>query len=343
MNHPFRKWAALLLLVLGGAVMGYFLMRKPATPDSAAAPAGIRTSIRKIVVLNSDALEALRILGADDRIVGVYSDIASEAPLWPDMAAKPHVGKWSEPNIEAIARLAPDVVIHYSGVAPHLETKLQPLGIGVLRMDLFRIDTLAQEMLQLGQALGKQPEAQRFNAWQQDIIQTVRQQTAPVSAKARVYLENYGDYRASGPGSGMHQLCEMANGLNVAASLDTAYPRVAPEWIVAENPDIILKLSGKVEGYKLQDSAFYNQLRDRLAARPAWSHIQAVKDGKVHVMNDAMMSGPRAAIALAYMAKWMYPAHMQGIYPDALHRHYMETFLRKPFQGRYFSDPHPQQ
>ena len=167
MNHPFRKWAALLLLVLGGAVMGYFLMRKPATPDSAAAPAGIHSPIRKIVVLNSDALEALRILGADDRIVGVYSDIASEAPLWPDMAAKPHVGKWSEPNIEAIARLAPDVVIHYSGVAPHLETKLQPLGIGVLRMDLFRIDTLAQEMLQLGQALGKQPEAQRFNAWQE--------------------------------------------------------------------------------------------------------------------------------------------------------------------------------
>ena len=343
MNHPFRKWAALLLLVLGGAVMGYFLMRKPATPDSAAAPAGIRTSIRKIVVLNSDALEALRILGADDRIVGVYSDIASEAPLWPDMAAKPHVGKWSEPNIEAIARLAPDVVIHYSGVAPHLETKLQPLGIGVLRMDLFRIDTLAQEMLQLGQALGKQPEAQRFNAWQEDIIQTVRQQTAPVPVKARVYLENYGDYRASGPGSDMHQLCEMANGLNVAAGLDTAYPRVAPEWIVAENPDIILKLSGKTEGYGLQDAALYNQLRDRMAARPAWAHIQAVKDGRVHVMNGAMMSGPRAAIALAYMAKWMYPAHMQGIDPDALHRHYMETFLRKPFQGRYFSDPHLQQ
>ena len=135
--------------------------------------------------------------------------------------------------------------------------------------------------------------------------QTVRQQTAPVSAKARVYLENYGDYRASGPGSGMHQLCEMANGLNVAASLDTAYPRVAPEWIVAENPDIILKLSGKTEGYGLQDAALYNQLRDRMAARPAWAHIQAVKDGRVHVMNGAMMSGPRAAIALAYMAKWI--------------------------------------
>ena len=89
MNHPFRKWAVLLLLVLGGAGVGYFLIRKPAAPLSTAAPAGIHSPIRKIVVLNSDALEALRILDADDRIVGVYSDIASEAPLWPDMAAKP--------------------------------------------------------------------------------------------------------------------------------------------------------------------------------------------------------------------------------------------------------------
>lgn len=343
MKPPLRKWAVLLLLVLGSAGIGYFLIRKPVTPGSATASAGSRTPIRKIVVLNSDALEALRILGAENRIVGVSSDIASEAPLWPDMVNKPYVGKWNEPNIEAIARLAPDVVIHYSSVSPHLETKLQPLGIEVLRMDLFRIDTLEQEMFQLGQALGKQSEAQRFNAWQQDVIKTVQQQIAPVSAKARVYLENYGDYRAAGPGSGMHQLCEIANGLNVAAGLDTAYPRVTPEWIVAENPDIILKLSGKTEGYGMQDAAFYNQLRDRLADRPAWAHIQAVKDGRVHVMNGSMMSGPRAAIALAYMAKWIYPAHMQGVDPDALHRHYMETFLRKPFQGRYFSDPHPQQ
>ncbi|MDO5652658.1 MAG: ABC transporter substrate-binding protein [Brachymonas sp.] len=292
--------------------------------------------MQKIVALNSDALEALRILQADPQVVGVYSDIAHETAFWPEMQGKPQVGKWNEPNIEAIAQLAPDLVIHYSSGSPHLEAKLQPLGIRVLRLDLFRIDTLEREITQLGAVLGKQEEAQRFTAWHRGIVDTVQQQAALAPAPVRAYLENYADYSVSGPGSALHQLCNLANCVNVAAHLKAAYPKVPPEWVVAENPAVIFKLTGKVDGYAQKDASDYNLIRDRIRARPAWAHIDAIQHQRVHVMDAALTSGPRVAVALAYLARWTHPEQVR-VDPDALHRAYMEQFMRKPFQGHYSS------
>lgn len=353
MNRLAGKWIlALLLFVLGISCLFYWGMsRSPAMSEaegsyllnevvSGKVPAVVphaSVPFRKLVVLNSNALEAVHILGAENRIVGVYSDITVDAKLWSDLVNKPHVGKWSEPNVEAIARLSPDAVIHYSSAAPHLEAKLEPLGIKVMRLDFFKIDSLPQEMLQLGKALDKLPEAQRFNNWHHALVETIQKQTSAISPKARVYLENYSDYRTVGLGSGMQQLCEAANGLNVAAQLDTAYPSVAPEWVVHQNPEMILKLSGKVEGYALQDRHIYDQIRDQLMRRPAWEHIKAIQNGRVHVLHGALTSGPRMAVALAYIAKWVYPTHVHGLDPDAWHKQYMTTFLRKPYQGYYAS------
>ena len=97
-------------------------------------------------------------------------------------------------------------------------------------------------------------------------------------------------------------------------------------------------MSGKVDGYLLKDANAYNQIRDRLIARPAWKHTKAVQNNKVYVVNSALTSGPRVALAVAYMAHWMYPELMAEFHPDALHQQYMQRFMRVPFQGHYFSD-----
>ncbi|MDO4794535.1 MAG: ABC transporter substrate-binding protein [Brachymonas sp.] len=306
---------------------------------SRAVAASIQQPVRRIVVLNSDGLEALRLLEADDRVVGVFSGITHEAGLWPEKAKLPHVGRWSEPNVEAIAQLKPDVVIHYHKSSAHLEDRLRPLGIKVLRMDFYKVHTLEQEMSLLGELLGRPEQARRFNAWHRGILQRVQQQLSGLPAKARVYLENYSDYSAAGPGSGLHELCDLAGCLNIAAGLKTPYPKVTPEWVVAAKPDMLLKVYGKVDGYTLQDAGEYNRIRQQMMARPAWQHIQAVRAGQVHVVDGSLTSGPRVGVAVAYIAHWLYPQQMQSIDPDALHQEYLERFMRVPFKGRYFSDP----
>ena len=305
---------------------------------AAAVAKDIQRPVTRIIPLNSDALEALRLLDADDRVVGVFSGIKQESGLWPEKARLPQVGQWSEPNIEAIAQLKPDVVIHYARTAPHLEEKLAPFGIKVLRLDFFKVHTLTQEVALLGELLDKQAEADSFIAWHQGILDQVARQVAGLPKKATAYLENYSDYSAAGPGSGLQELCELAGCLNIAAGLDAPYPKIAPEWVVATQPDMILKIVGKVDGYLLQDASEYNLVRDRLLARPAWQHTAAAKNGRVYVVDGTLTSGPRVGIAVAYIAQWLYPQQMQTIQPDALHQEYLERFIKVPYRGRYFSD-----
>lgn len=311
----------------------------PLSPQVLAVAQTVPKPATRIVALNSNALEALRLLQAEDRVIGVFSGILHRFDFWEKFDRLPQVGKWSEPNVEAIARLAPDVVIHYRATAPYLEEKLKPFGIKVLRLDLFKVETLANEFRLLGEVMGRQQQAERFVSWHLNNLTQIQQQVSQAPAQKTTYLEAYSDYSATGPGSGLHQQSKMAGGANIAASLDSAYPNVTSEWVVEQNPEFIFKISSKTEGYVLHDAAPYNQIRDRILARPAWGHIRAVKDGRVHVINGELANGPRASVAIAYMARWMYPEHTAALDPEALHREYFEQFIHVPFAGRYFSDP----
>lgn len=313
----------------------------PLSPQVLDVAQSLPKPVTRIVALNSNALEALRLLQAEDRVIGVFSGMLHRFDFWQKFERLPQVGKWSEPNVEAIAKLAPDVVIHYRATAPYLEEKLKPFGIQVLRLDLFKVETLANEVRLLGEVVGQEPQAERFVAWHLRNLEQVQQLVAQAPKKATAYLEAYADYSATGPGSGLHQQSHMAGGENIAAALKSPYSHVTPDWVLEQNPDVIFKISSKTEGYVLNDAAPYNQIRDRILLRPAWTHIRAVKDGRVHVINGELANGPRASVAIAHMAQWMYPEHTAALDPAALHREYFEQFMRVPFAGRYFSDPTP--
>lgn len=311
----------------------------PLSPQVLAVAQTVPKPAMRVVALNSNALEAMRLLQAEDRVIGVFSGIMHHFDFWQKFDRLSQVGKWSEPNVEAIANLAPDVVIHYRATALYLEEKLKPFGIKVLRLDLFKVETLANEFRLLGEVMGRQQQAERFVSWHLNNLAQIQQQVSQVPAQKTTYLEAYSDYSATGPGSGLHQQSKMAGGANIAASLNSAYPNVTSEWVVEQNPDVIFKISSKTEGYVLKDAAPYNQIRDRILKRPAWGHIRAVKDGHVHVINGELANGPRASVAIAYMARWMYPEHTAALDPDALHREYFDQLIGVPFAGRYFSDP----
>ena len=53
--------------------------------DALGRKVAIPSPVRKIVALNSDAVEAVRILNAQDRIVGVFSQIDTDPEFWGDL------------------------------------------------------------------------------------------------------------------------------------------------------------------------------------------------------------------------------------------------------------------
>ncbi len=294
--------------------------------------------VRRIVSLNSDALEVLCILKAKGLVVGVDSHVARESRFWGDLAKKPKVGRWSEPNLEKIASLVPDLVVAYSRWPGQvLEKKMGSFKIPVLRLDCYKINTLEREVSVLGRILNRQKEASRFCKWQHLYIKKIHKKIARITRHTTVYVESYTDFVSCGPDSGGDEMCALAGGHNIATGLSLPYPRVTPEWVVSRNPDVIIKAAAYANGYSLKSPKPLNMRRDAILKRPAFSHVKAVKTGNVHVLDSSIWSGPRAIIGCAYMARWFYPKLFSDLNAEALHKEYFETFLGIPYQGIYVS------
>ena len=327
--------AGLLLACGPGAALAASLTVK----DSLGRSVEIALPVQRIVCLNSDTLEVMRTLKAEDRIVGVFSEMVRESEFWGGLTGRPKVGSWRDPDIEAIAALKPDLVIAYSwNPGSLLERQMAPFDIQVLRLDLYKAASLEKEVQVLGRLLQREKEAARFCDWHRQRLGAIRERIAGISRRPAVYLESYSDYHAAGPNSGGHEMCVAAGGRNITADLAIPYPRVTAEWVVSQNPEVIVKAASYGNGYSLKNAAPFNRRREALLQRPAWGHITAVASGNVHVMDSSIWTGPRAVVGITYLAQWFYPGLFADLDPEAVHKEYLETFQGIAHHGVFVSD-----
>lgn len=295
--------------------------------------------VRKVIVLTSDALEIIRALKAEDLVVGVYSDISRDLLFWPRLKDKPKVGSWKALNYELVVELNPDVVLCY-GQRPgrDMEKKLEPFGIKVIRLDFFKVSTLENEVRSLGCILEKEAEAEQLIAWYRKNLKFLQESLRDIRNRPDVYIEGDSNYHTTGAGSGGNEMCVLAGGHNIASTLSLPYPEVTPEWILMNDPKVIIKVTTVntcSSCYALTSEGPLKGIRDRIMARPAWDNIQAVREGKVYVMANEIWTGPRAVIGTAYMAKWFYPHVFEGFDPKELHREYLRKFQGLKYEGLY--------
>ncbi len=299
----------------------------------------VRLPVKTLVVLTSDALEVIRSLGASDCVAGVYSGILKNGLFWPQLNDRPKVGTWKEINYEQVVGLNVDAVLCYgSRPGPDMEKKLAPFGIQVIRLDFYKPATLQREVTDLGRILGKEKEAAELAAWYGEHLTHIKSFLDTNPAHPKVYLEGDSNYHTAGPGSGGHAMCVSAGGDNIAANLAIPYPEVTSEWIVTADPESIVKVTTKSAGgssYSMTDTRNFESIRKSIMARPAWSHIAAVRKGRVHVIANDIWTGPRAVVGMYYLVKWFFPEASADFHPDLLHRQYLEKFQKIPYQGVY--------
>lgn len=307
--------------------------------DTAGRSVEVSLPVKKLVVLTSDALEIIRALKAKDLVVGVYSDITRDSQFWPKLKDKPKVGNWKGLNYELVAELNPDIVLCYSQrPGRDMERKLDPFGIKVIRLDFFRLGTLEKEVAVLGRILKKEKEAMDLIAWYRKNLELIQKGLKNISDQPDVYIEGDSKYHTAGPGSGGHEMCVLAGGHNIASNLSIPYPEITPEWILMNNPNLIVKTTTKSTcgtSYSMADVIPLKRIRDGVMARPAWENIRAVKKNKVFVMANEIWTGPRAIIGTGYMAKWFYPDAFKEFDPKKLHKEYLEKFQGIKYQGVY--------
>jgi iron complex transport system substrate-binding protein len=294
----------------------------------------VNMPVQSIVVLSSDALEVLRSLGAQDLVKGVHSGITRGGAFFQEFLDRPRVGSWKNANAELIADLNPSIVIAYeNNPGTELEKQLSPFGIQVLRLNFYKLGTIAKEIRSLSKIIGREEQGETLVAWYGKKLEVIENQLSRVKEKPLVYMESYSAFRAAGPGSGGHDMCVYAGGKNLADELKVPSSEVTSEWIISRQPDVIFKAATWRNGFERRDGAFFNNVRDEMIGRPSWNLIPAVKNNRVHVLDSDIWTGPRAVIGVAYMAKRIYPGLFYDLDPEQIHKEYLESFQGISYQG----------
>jgi iron complex transport system substrate-binding protein len=175
--------------------------------DSADREVTLQMPVERIIVLSTDAAEAVELLGAGDMIVGVTDTVQKYSWYFPNLKNKVLVGKWSAPDYEVIAQIAkgnedaitPNILVlgYPSGKmggksygVDAVEEGLAPFkDIAVAGFSFYKGDSIDKEITLLGQILGKEDKAAEYIAWKNSKKEAIAN---AVEGKgiSKVYFEN---------------------------------------------------------------------------------------------------------------------------------------------------------
>ena len=264
----------------------------------------VATRPTAIVSLSPTATEMLYAIGAGSQVKAVdeYSDYPSGTP---------RTGlDGDDPNVEAIASYKPDLVV-VSQEAPGLNQQLVALGIPVLYDPA--ADNLAQEYAQfeeLGKATGHAAQAGAEVASLKSQIAKIVASVHKPAHSAVLLLRARSDLLL-GDVEHLHRPGARACWACTASPTPPRVPRRAADTrssaASTSSRPIPATSSWPTPSVARQSAA-------TVAARPGWSNLAAVKDGRVLGLNDDIASrwGPRIVILLREVAAEMKQHPVSG-------------------------------
>ena len=288
----------------------------------------VKKPVERVVLLTSSYQgEMARILGIQDKIVGVTSLITQEDIYFPELSELPDVGM-RPVDYEITLSLTPDLVIVSSKGADH--AKKLP-GIPVVGLNLWKSDAITESLMKSGYIFGKTDEAKHYvDDFHDKYLDPIRARTEGLSEEERpnVYVESKsGDYKAYCAKSGAHQFIGTCGGRNIFADHDVGSVQMDPEEIVVRNPDVIIKYIQKTDaGYEYDDTSKIKALWEDVMNRPELANVNAVKNNSVYVIDNGLNYGSDYPIALTYWAKWFHPELFEDFDPRAIHQEFLTEF-----------------
>jgi iron complex transport system substrate-binding protein len=254
----------------------------------------------RIISLAPSNTEILFALGLKERMVGVtdYCDYPLEAK------SLPKIGGFSNPNLEQIVSLSPDLVLAARFNPMEVLDALHELGVPVFAIAPTTLEETLQSLGEIGKLTGKVDQAKVLESALRERIADVTESVGKIPSGQRPKVL-WGQLKApmytAGPGSFIHDLITMAGGRNIASDTGIAWPQLGLETIVTRNPDIII-----VSGQK--PDAIEKDI-DRLQQVAGWNSIDAIKNRRVYEISLDLLGrpGPRLVTGLESLAHLLHP------------------------------------
>jgi len=251
----------------------------------------LREAPRRIVSLNPSTTELLFAIGAGGRLVG-----RTTYDRWPDAAlAIPDLGPGLRPNVESVLAARPDLVLLYaSDDNRDAARRLRAAGVATAAYRVDRIADFRRVTLALGALTGDSAAARATVDSVGATIARVRAATTSLP-RPTVFWPLYDQpLLATGGGSFLNELIDLAGGSNVYGFLSAPSPRITVEDLLERDPEIILVSP---------------ESRPRYLADPRWRALRAVRGDRLLVVDTMLVyrPGPRLGEAARSVARLLHP------------------------------------
>jgi iron complex transport system substrate-binding protein len=247
----------------------------------------------RIICLVPSITDSVFSLGAGDDVVAIsdYVKYPREASL------KPSVGSISNPSMETILSLHPDLVLGMpKSNQQSVLNQIQGLGIPVYVVDPHGIAGILHSITSLGQAINREPQAAALVARLKQRIAAVR-----ASVQGRPVIKvfapvSYDPVITIGKGAFITEIIAAAGGESITANLPEEWPQISMEAVVARAPAALLLVrGGRITIEILKD-------------RPGWNALPAVRERRVYFLDKRIeFPSPVAIDALEDLAKQLHP------------------------------------
>jgi len=244
----------------------------------------------RIISLAPNVTEILFAIGLGDRLTGVtqFCDYPEEA------MKKPKVGGMSNPSLEAVISLKPDIVVLTTDGNPkEFEERLRALKIRTFVFRAKRLAELPAGIRELGAVLGVPDKASALAKKIEDALTGASLHQQQFSDRKKILFVIWPEpLIVAGRGTVIDDVIALFGHKNVAAQAKTSYPKYSMEEVLRQSPDIVFIGKGHTEIREMSEG-FLN----KIALAPA------VKKGKVFFLSDNLYRmGPRILMGIEEMA-----------------------------------------
>jgi iron complex transport system substrate-binding protein len=247
----------------------------------------------RIICLVPSITDSVFALGAGEDVVA----ISDYVQFPPEAKQKPSVGSISDPSLETILSLHPDLVLGM----PHANQQsaldeLQRLNIAVYLVDPHGVAGILHSITSLGQATNREAQASALVTRLTQRIDAVR---ASVRGKpiVNVFLPvSYDPVITIGKGAFITEIIAIAGGHSITDDINQEWPHISMEVVIARAPAALLMMRG--------GRTTIESLKDR----PGWNTLPAVRANRVYYVDKRVdFPSPVAIDALEDLAKQFHP------------------------------------
>lgn len=250
---------------------------------------GENKKYNRIVVLDPATVEMIYMLGAEDKIVGVAN--LERSKVWPEekVAKLESVGTFMKPSLEKIITLKPDLVITSALTDDNLNNGLKSNNIEAKRIQANSIEEIFTNFMEVAKMLGKENEANKIIAEKRAKLEEIKKMAT--GNKKGLFVMSASPLMVFGNDNLPNDIMKLLNIKNIAENQKGRNPIVTPEFIIKENPDIIITLLPNP-----------TQI---VATNPQLKNVNAIKNNKFIVVNSSQIlrGSPRTIDQIEEIAK----------------------------------------